>query len=118
MLKHNKFNFWTIPVGKVDKGDTIEETLIREIKEEVDIDIDDFEVVSMETRNYKRKGKVVAVKQYLYKVTDWSGEVNNNEDEKHSDMKWMSLKDIKEMDDISHATKDMIRHFVIIDDIK
>jgi len=118
MLEHIKFGFWTIPVGKVDPGDSLQKTLYKELKEEVNIEVDDYEFVSMETRKYKREGRTVKVKQHLYIIKDWSGEVNNNEKNKHSNLQWMELDEIEKLGNISDSTKAMIRHFNIIEDVK
>jgi len=117
MLEHIKFGFWTIPVGKVDPGDSLQKTLYKELKEEVNIDVKDYEFVSMETRKYKREGNTVKVKQHLYIIKEWDGEVKNNEKNKHSDLQWMSLKEIKKLNNISDSTKAMIRHFNIINNV-
>jgi 8-oxo-dGTP pyrophosphatase MutT (NUDIX family) len=116
MLEHIKFGFWTIPVGKVDKGDSLQKTLYKELKEEVNIEVDDYEFVSMETRKYKRKGKTVKVKQYLYIIKEWTGKVKNNEKNKHSDLQWMTLDKIERLNNISDSTKAMIRHFNIMEE--
>jgi 8-oxo-dGTP diphosphatase len=40
-------NFWALPGGTVDEGETIEEALIREMKEETGVDVDPKEILGI-----------------------------------------------------------------------
>lgn len=39
LIKHIKSGYWSFPKGHVEKGETEEETAVREIKEETGIDV-------------------------------------------------------------------------------
>ena len=43
--KHNKYGFWTVPVGKVEQGESIDFALKKEIKEECNVDILDYKLL-------------------------------------------------------------------------
>jgi ADP-ribose pyrophosphatase YjhB (NUDIX family) len=105
MLDHIKFNFWTIPVGKVTQDQTIEEGLIQELEEEVNITPIDFKQIDKLLKTYPRRGKRVKVDARLFEVIKYKGKVKNNEPKKHRSMKYMSIEEIKQLPKISHMTK-------------
>lgn len=87
---------WSFPGGHLEFGETIFETAKREVKEETDLDIDKFELVSVcdEMRYIKTYNK-----HYLnlgvigyYK----SGEPKNMEPNKCQEWKWFSLENLPE----------------------
>lgn len=41
------YNFWALPGGTVDEGETIEEALIREMKEETGVDVEPKEILGI-----------------------------------------------------------------------
>ena len=54
--------FWSIPKGKMDSGETVEDTLAREVKEECNLDVmqlyrDGALVLDLEVEVYKHKKK-------------------------------------------------------------
>lgn len=65
LIKHIKSGYWSFPKGHVEPGETEEQTAIREIKEETDIDAvieGDFrEIVTYSPRKGSRKDVVYFV---------------------------------------------------------
>lgn len=97
MQHHAKFDFWTIPVGKVKSGQSVEDGLKEEILEECDLIVE--EMVELVSRNYEyeREGNKVNVFSHLFEVTKYSGQMKNKEPEKHYEQKFMDLEEIKKL---------------------
>lgn len=104
MLKHNKFNLWTIPIGKVDFGEDIFEGMNRELQEELNIKAKEMKDLISGDYYYKRDGIRVKVEIHIFEVLSYTGKPRNNEPHKHSDMKWMSLDDVQKLKQRSDAT--------------
>jgi len=95
MMDHVKFNFWTIPIGKVEPGQTIEEGLIQEMKEELNITPTKFKKIHKFKKSYTRQGKKVTVKVHMFSISSWRGTIKNNEPKKHRSIKWMTRDEMK-----------------------
>ena len=65
LLLKNERNEWDFPGGKLDKNDTITETLIREVKEELNLDIIINDLIHLE--NYTVNGINVLI--IIYNVS-------------------------------------------------
>jgi len=109
MMDHVKYNMWTIPVGKVEIGQTIEEGLIQELKEEVNITPVKFKQIGKFKRGYMRKGKRVMVTNNIFRIFSWRGKLKNNEPSKHRSIKFMSVDEIKKIKNLSDTTKEMLK---------
>jgi len=77
VLGHSKFveegfKAHTFPVGKVDKGDTIEGTLTKEMSEELGIEILSSVKVDEYDKQLMRNGKLIDTKLHTFKVTQYS----------------------------------------------
>lgn len=70
--------WWEFPGGKLEKNESPEEALTRELKEEVGINIVNFE--RWVTRNYTHEDQNVTL--YFFKVTKWNGELTPKENQK------------------------------------
>jgi 8-oxo-dGTP pyrophosphatase MutT (NUDIX family) len=110
LMKHNKLDTWTLPVGKVEYGETKEETLRKEAFEELNISLLNYDLVSLETRKYKRMNKVIKVRSFLYNIINYKGNLINKEPHKHDEIRWFTIKEIKKLNQISDATKDFLRY--------
>ena len=84
---------WEFPGGKIKNDETNEEALIREINEELSINIINYEELISYNFNYKDLNKEVFI--YFYLVNNFSGKVLNNF---HKELKWIEIKDIREYD--------------------
>ena len=84
---------WEFPGGKIKNDETNEEALIREINEELSINIINCEELISYNFNYKDLDKKVFI--YFYLINNFSGKVLNNF---HKELKWIEIKDIREYD--------------------
>ena len=84
---------WEFPGGKIKNDETNEEALIREINEELSINIINYEELISYNFNYKDLDKKVFI--YFYLINNFSGKVLNNF---HKELKWIEIKDIREYD--------------------
>lgn len=93
VLDHVKFDMITIPCGKVDPGEDLYTALIREVKEETNLNILNAEWMYYFVRDELRNGIRVREINHMFVVTDYNGKPNNNEPNKHRDLFWMDLND-------------------------
>jgi ADP-ribose pyrophosphatase YjhB (NUDIX family) len=112
---HNKYRCWTIPMGKVENGLTLTETLRKELTEEIGIKVDECEEVASKMFIYnninpidwtvQEGGKTYVVLFHLFRIIKWNGEVKNNEPQKHSEIKFVNLDSLHTIKPISDALK-------------
>ena len=81
-----------LPGGLIDKGMTAEETCVKEVKEETDLNVLKSKFL------FKKIGKVEHGKKYIhnYFYATFSGDVKINEES--SDYAWIDVKDMKKHD--------------------
>ena len=84
---------WEFPGGKIKKNETSEDALIREINEELSINIFNYNELISYSFNYSDLGKAVFISFYLIK--NFTGKILNNF---HNQLKWIEIKDIREYD--------------------
>jgi len=87
--KANVYGKWNLPAGKVDKGYSIEETAIKEAKEETGYDVELIEKLVTDQKTVNEPVK----HSFLAKII--GGELKFPEDE-ILDAKWFALEEIKE----------------------
>lgn len=105
IMDHVKFDCWTLPMGKVKEDETIEEGLKVELFEELDISIKEYELLTNEVRYYDRGEKEISVDCYVFEIRKYNGVIINKEAEKHRELKWISLDELLELDNVSDATR-------------
>lgn len=98
---------WTLPGGKIDSGERAEESCIREIKEETNLDI--FNIKFLFQKINPRKGKTDKNYLVLYFKADYSGEIKINEES--SEYAWINLENIKKTN-IAFNQKEVIKEFI------
>ena len=89
----NMEGLWEFPGGKIKKNETSEDALIREINEELSINISNYNELISYSFNYSDLGKTVFINFYLIK--NFTGKILNNF---HNQLKWIEIKDIREYD--------------------
>ena len=83
--------YWEFPGGKIEDGETPQEALVREIKEELDIDIKTGDLIG--TVEYDYPDFHLSMDCFWCKFI--SGKIELKE---HQDAKWLSLNDINDLD--------------------
>ena len=79
--------FWEFPGGKVENNETVEQALLREIKEETDIEIIQSRPLIKVTHHYDDKSVLLDV----WKVDNYSGVAKGNEGQK---IDWKTLQEL------------------------
>ncbi|HEM3429105.1 MULTISPECIES: (deoxy)nucleoside triphosphate pyrophosphohydrolase [Streptococcus] len=93
----NLGGYWEFPGGKLEQGETPEEALVREIKEEFDSEI---EIISfLNEASYEYEFGIVTMKTYRSKLV--AGNLTLLE---HQDSKWLP---IEQLDDLEWAPVDI-----------
>ena len=82
---------WEFPGGKIEKNESIEQALVREIKEELNLDISSSRPLITITHQYTDK----KVRLYVNKILDYQGEATGMEGQA---VKWVSVSELSDYD--------------------
>lgn len=80
-------DYWEFPGGKIEKGESNEVALRREIKEELGCEIEVFEQV--EDTTYEYEDFIVRLETYMAKVTSGIPVISE-----HAEIKWVLREDL------------------------
>ena len=88
---------WEFPGGKIEDGETKEQSLIREIKEELSSEIEPIEYIGESYYEYLNMApfKDFSIRMYAFKCKLISGNLELSE---HTDAKWVKKNQLKELD--------------------
>lgn len=95
---------WEFPGGKVEANESHEQTIIREIKEELNSIVDPYEYIGKVNYEYKNIEKPFSITLYGYRCVLLSGKLELSE---HTASKWINKKDLSTVD-FSDADKPFI----------
>lgn len=84
----NFADLWEFPGGKIELGETKEEALIREIKEELELDINNLEYLT--TVEYDYPSFHLTMHCFICDICGGTLSLNA-----HNDAKWVSLKELQ-----------------------
>ena len=87
-LKKSQGGLWEFPGGKIEPNETKEEAIIREIKEEMDIDIETKKFIDQKIFNYPDKD----INLITIECKQIKGDIKLNE---HEDFKWVNKNELK-----------------------
>ncbi|RLJ01864.1 MAG: diadenosine tetraphosphate hydrolase [Candidatus Aenigmatarchaeota archaeon] len=91
LLQYGEEGYWGPPKGKIEEGETPEETAIRETKEETNLDVKLIDGFKEEIRYfYYRDGKRIN-KKVIYFLGEGFGRVKISFE--HTDFRWVTLKE-------------------------
>ncbi len=83
--------YWEFPGGKIEKNERAEDALVREIKEELDCEIQVLKKVTTTRHEYEKV--IVHLTTYLSKIMNGTPIAKE-----HKMLKWVSQKDLTELD--------------------
>lgn len=98
ILMMERANFplgWAGPAGHIDEGETPEQAMIREVKEETNLDIHKYRLLFHEFIEWNECGAGVKGHDwYLFEALDWSSDVKKDSREAKQ-MLWLASEKIK-----------------------
>lgn len=108
--KRSDNGMWCIPGGAIELGETLEQALEREVKEETSLNISNpklFDVVANVHMIYPNKDEVYYT-DVVYEVNDYTGTLKY--DEESTELKWFNINKLPES--IMPTQIEYIRKFV------
>lgn len=99
--------YWSIPGGKVEMFETLEEAIKREVKEETDVNVEVIDCLGICNHIVTNEETHWVSPSFLCKIVE--GEPKIMEPTKHLDMKWFSLDNLPEK--LTITTKDAVSNF-------
>ena len=90
-LKKSQGGLWEFPGGKIENAETKEEAIIREIKEELDVNIKAYQYIDEKVFNYPEK----VINLIAMKCSIISGKILLKE---HEDAKWVTSSELVNYD--------------------
>lgn len=90
----NEAGYWCKPGGTIEFGETAEEAMIREIKEELDIDIEITGFVNFTNHIIAKEGQHWVALNFIARII--GGELKNMEPHKHEEIVWFDLDNLPE----------------------
>ena len=87
--------FLALPAGHIDEGENAIDAVIREAKEELNIEITENDIVDSFVANRRNK----SLKPYFdvyFEISSYKGKITINEPEKCSELKWCDINNLPE----------------------
>ena len=81
---------WEFPGGKIEKNETPEVALIREINEELSINIEKSCIAPLTFSTQKYNSEIYLILLYVCRV--WDGNINSKE---YDEIKWVEKRDLR-----------------------
>ena len=86
--------YWEFPGGKVEANETHEETIVREIKEELKTLIEPIKYIGVSNHEYTDLEKPFSITMYAYECKLIQGELELTE---HTEKKWVNKKELNSL---------------------
>lgn len=103
---HPTWHGWNFPGGHVEKGEYVTPSVIREMKEETGLTIENPKLCGIKEFHKAKDGKRYIV--FLYVATQFSGELKASSE---GDVFWYSLSDLAKSDNLIDGFGEMLSVF-------
>jgi len=117
LMASPKWKKWLVPGGKIEESETEEEALIREVREEMDIELDKIfkfgEMFKSPSEDFKDPTVAFHFIDFFAKAKQT--EITPNEE--ISDYGWFTIEEALELD-LLDTTKDLIEKFIEYQNLK
>lgn len=110
LLKRSKNNnsfkgLWQTPEGKMEVGEQPEQTLSRELKEELDCRLIDSKLILVNSTLVSLKNKSYHLLRIIFRVT-WKGKITLSTE--HDDYQWINIKKAIKLHNLVVGTKEIL----------
>jgi len=78
-------NYWSVPVGHVEKNESEQQALKREMEEEIGIEITSIEKLRVKTDDNQ------LITNSFYWIKEWHGKIDNKEPDLCEPLEWFSI---------------------------
>jgi 8-oxo-dGTP diphosphatase len=85
-------NHWDTIGGRVERGESLEQALVREVREEVGVTPVEFRLIA--TIRERRPDLYGDALHHVYAVTRWQGGEPANVCDEHTELKWFGISDM------------------------
>ncbi len=95
LMVNNKGGSWSLPGGAVKRGETLEKAVIREVKEETNLNIEVGEIVAINEAMVKEKGHHAIFFTFNAKIID--GEISVVNKDEIIEIEWVNVERANEL---------------------
>lgn len=95
LMVNNNGGGWSLPGGAVERGETLEQAVIREVKEETSLTIEAEEVIAVNEAFFKERGHHALFITFKAKIID--GEISIIDRDEISEIKWVDIQRASEL---------------------
>lgn len=104
-------NYWDAIGGRVELDETVEDAMVREIREEIAVDVQAAQLLAV-VENVTPTGHIT--ESHIFVVTEWAGQPTNVCDE-HSEIRWFALEEIAELTNLAgHGYRELAERAISI----
>lgn len=105
-----------LPAGALEEGETIEECIIREVKEETGLDINHLIVIGISSEPQREtivypNGDIIQYFTIEFYTNSWSGEITIFDTREISSAKFVSMEELKELPKSEYSAIESLDYF-------